>query len=373
MRIGLDAKRIFRNGSGLGEYGRNLARGLHAHFPLIDVHLYTPKLGDLFPENGFSVHMPSQFWGKKFPSGWRTKGIVQDLKKDQIQLYHGLSNEIPMGLKKAGIKSVVTIHDLIFLHFPHYYPVFDVAIYRRKFAHAIREADHIIAISEQTRQDILAWQPAAAGKVSVVYQGCRPAFYETVEDADRKRAAALYGLKPGFVLAVGAGNPRKNLEILVDALAHFVPASRPQLVIVAGNSRYQRRIRQYVMAKSLANWVVFLENVSDADLPALYHSAGVFAFPSVVEGFGVPLLEAMAAGAPIVACDNVGFHEVCGQGAVYASSTDSRDWAAQLQAVLTQAQVREAILRESEVRKDFFKQADPVGQTVEIYRRLLDK
>lgn len=371
MRIGFDAKRVFHNGSGLGEYGRNLLSGIAQQFPECEAHLYAYKPGNRYPENPFPVHYPTSFLGKALSSLWRTKGIVKDLKRDGIELYHGLSNEIPIGLREARIPSVVTIHDLIFLKYPQFYPAADIPIYKRKSAYAIQRATKIIAISEQTKQEIIEWQGIPAEKVEVVYQGCRDAFYHPASFEEIQAIRNQFGLNDPFVLAVGTGNPRKNLEVPINSLTHFVPSTRPLLVIAGGAGRYQRKLRQLVNGLELNDWVRFLEGVTDDEMPKLYQAASVFAFPSFTEGFGIPLIEAMAAGVPIIASDNPGFREVAGGAAQWFAAEDARGLASLLLNLLTHNQQRQELISQGRERAAFFRGQQSAVQTVEIYRKIL--
>ena len=198
--IGFDAKRAVANGTGLGSYSRTLINDL-ARYPLTlrlyapdegrddlrtqiqdraNVTLHTPHSTFHIPHSTFHLppstfHIPhSTSLGKSL---WRSHGIVSDLRRDGIQLYHGLSGELPIGIRKSGIPSVVTIHDLIFLRHPEYYHWIDTKIYAWKFRQTISEATHIIAISECTRRDILHYAPELdPARISVIYQSCAPKF-----------------------------------------------------------------------------------------------------------------------------------------------------------------------------------------------------
>ena len=158
LTIGMDAKRIVSNATGLGSYGRTLAADLAMRADL-DLHLYAPDEGrpELRNQLGERENLHYHFAGRHTSLGkalWRSHGIVSQLRRDGIQVYHGLSGELPRGISRSGIRSVVTIHDLIFMRHPEYYHRADVSIYTRKFRQALREADCIVAISECTRRDI---------------------------------------------------------------------------------------------------------------------------------------------------------------------------------------------------------------------------
>src|SRR5690554_1012496 len=158
MKIGFDAKRYFHNNTGLGNYSRDLVRILSGYYPENTYYLYNTKpnieRSVLINTKHTIERLPSSFFAKKFKSIWRMAGIKKQLKKDGIHIYHGLSGEIPINLPDK-IKSVVTIHDLIFMRYPHLYSFFDRKIHFWKFKYAAKHADYVIAISEQTKKDII--------------------------------------------------------------------------------------------------------------------------------------------------------------------------------------------------------------------------
>ena len=182
--IGYDAKRVVRNGTGLGSYGRTLVNDIarcSETVPLI-LRLYAPDKGrddlrgQVISHDNLSFCYPQS---TRLPFGkslWRSYGIVSDLKRDGVQLYHGLSGELPIGIRKSGIKSVVTIHDLIFLRHPEFYHWVDTKIYAWKFRQTIHEADHIIAVSECTKRDIIELGGVDESRISVIYQSFAPRF-----------------------------------------------------------------------------------------------------------------------------------------------------------------------------------------------------
>ena len=156
--IGYEAKRIFHNGTGLGNYSRDLIKILSSYFNTNNYYLYNPKPSEIerFTTNEINVfeRLPVRQLSKIFFNIWRQFTIIKDLKYDNVTIFHGLSGELPFGLKKAGIKSVVTIHDLIFVRYPSFYSFFDRKIHFYKFKKAAAGADKIIAISQQTKNDI---------------------------------------------------------------------------------------------------------------------------------------------------------------------------------------------------------------------------
>ena len=140
---------------------------------------------------------------KRFSALWRTFFIKRGLLQDGVQLYHGLSNELPVGIHRTGIRSVVTIHDLIFLRYPQYYHRLDRIIYNRKFNNACRKADRIVAVSECTKRDIVKFYGISPEKIDVVYQRCETVFARPVSKKEKDRVRAAYGLPERFILSVG--------------------------------------------------------------------------------------------------------------------------------------------------------------------------
>ncbi|HHH52955.1 MAG TPA: glycosyltransferase family 1 protein, partial [Bacteroidetes bacterium] len=158
MRIGFDAKRLFLNYTGLGNYSRTLVSNLQRFYPQHEYHLYTTKTTrnkdteEFFDTSKYTIHECHY----SLKSYWRSYSIVENLKNDGIDIYHGLSAEIPFGIDKSGIKTVVTIHDLIFKFFKKDYTLIDRMLYNMKTKYACNHADKIIAISKRTKDDILS-------------------------------------------------------------------------------------------------------------------------------------------------------------------------------------------------------------------------
>ena len=171
MKIGFDAKRAFHNNTGLGHYSRTLIRSLANYYPEHEYYLFNPKPATLFRIDGGNIHevRPTGMIDKLLSSAWRSSRVKNDLQRLQIQLYHGLSHEIPIGIRSTGIPSVVTIHDLIHERYPEQYNRVDVSIYRKKFRYACENANHVIAISEQTKRDIIQFYKTPEEKITVCY------------------------------------------------------------------------------------------------------------------------------------------------------------------------------------------------------------
>ena len=371
IKIGYDAKRIVRNGTGLGSYGRTLVNDI-ARLDDVDLHLYAPDQGR---DDLRSQVLPGVNWhfARSKPglcSGqtplWRTMGIVKDLKRDGIQLYHGLSGELPIGIRKSGIKSVVTIHDLIFLRHPEFYHWADTKIYAWKFSQAIREADHIIAISECTKRDILEYggQWVSEDKISLIYQSCAPRFGEQMT---QRGQASLCPSR--YILSVGSIEARKNILLAVKALP-YLPDDL-HLVVVGRHTKYTDQILDYARREGLSQRLHILHGVSDEELPALYAGAEAFVYPSRYEGFGIPIIEAISCGLPVVACTGSCLEEAGGPDSLYVSPDDEQAMAAAVRQVLLGAEGREERISRSRAYIRRFEGSDVAGQVVDLYRSLL--
>lgn len=363
LKIGFDAKRIVRNGTGLGSYGRTLVNDL-ASYPL-ELRLYAPDQGrdelrqQIKLQENVSFCYPASSSLPFSKALWRSKGIVSDLKRDGIQVFHGLSGELPMGIRKSGIKSVVTIHDLIFLRHPEFYHWIDTKIYAWKFRQTLREADHIIAISECTKRDILAYGEVDERKISVIYQSCAPKFSVSQSAAPSDR----------YILSVGSIEARKNILLAVKALPYL--PEEVKLVIVGRHTPYTDEVKAYAEKEGLSHRIKIMHGVSDEALPKLYAEAEAFVYPSRYEGFGIPIIEAISCGLPVVACTGSCLEEAGGPDALYVDPDDAEAMAQAIKQVLKGAEGREARIERSQQYIQRFAGNDVAGQVVELYRQLL--
>lgn len=316
--IGFDAKRAFFNYSGLGNYSRNLLLALAKNFPEISYYLFTPKTKDRFKlesEESFSLIEPGKPIFKLFSSLWRTKYIINDIKKHKIKIFHGLSQELPIGIEKTGVKSVVTVHDLIFMRYPEFYNWVDLKIYFRKLTHACRVSDHIVAISSQTKNDLIDFLNISPEKISVIYQGCNPCFWNKHSNEFFQDIRMKYNLPEKYLLYVGTIEERKNLIGIVKAI-HVKNINIPLIVIGRRVDLYYKKVINYITTHKLKN-IYFPENISNIDLPVIYQNAECFIYPSFFEGFGIPLLEALVSGTPVITSKTGCFSEAGGPGSFY--------------------------------------------------------
>lgn len=322
MNIGFEAKRVFHNKTGLGNYSRDLVRLLSQYFPENSYFLYNPKpatTAGLFVANDKNVFekKPSTRFYTKFYNLWRQKGVVNDLIKNKITIFHGLSGEIPSGLKAKNIKSVVTIHDLIFMRHPNLYSFFDRKIHFYKFKKAAQDADSIIAISQQTKNDIVEFLKIDPAKINIIYQGCSPVYKEQFTDNEINRVKVKYKLPEKFILNVGTIEPRKNILSVVKAIKNTtIP-----LFLIGRKTAYYKEIENYISQENLNN-ITHLSNVTQAELAIIYRLATIFVYPSVFEGFGIPIIEALYSKTPVITNKDGVFPEAGGPNSIYVDPTN---------------------------------------------------
>ena len=336
MRIGFDAKRIFHNFTGLGNYSRDLLNGLVTHYPEEEYHLFTPSIStnpriQAFTDAAhYHVHTSSGTWS----SIWRILGIPSAAKKAGIDIFHGLSNEIPAGLQKKEIKSIVTIHDLIFLRYPEQYQAIDRFIYKRKCQYACRNSDRIIAVSKHTKSDIIDYFKTDPQKIEVIPPICDKQFYKLLSKEAQDSVRISHQLPENYALYVGSIIPRKNLLNIVKAIHLLGREDRLPLVVMGKGKAYLQEVKKYIQEHRLEDWIVFPKNVPFEDFPAIYQRAEMLIFPALYEGFGLPLLEANWSRIPVISSRKSSLPEVAGPDGYYIDPHDPESIAEAIKTIL---------------------------------------
>ncbi|MEJ7693666.1 glycosyltransferase family 1 protein [Daejeonella sp.] len=367
MKIGFDGKRTTQNLTGLGNYSRYIIQLLAKFYPENHYTIYAlkPPSQDL-TISGIEYQYPKVKWVKSY---WRSYGVVKDLVKQKIDLFHGLSNEIPHGLKKAGIPSVVTIHDLIFIRYPQYYSFIDRIIYKLKFLHAALHADKVIAISQQTKQDLVEYFGINEDRIKVIYQNCDPIFRQTISQTARNTVAKKHSLPRKYLLNVGTIEERKNLMLIVKALTKIEAV---HLVVVGKETGYIKKVKDFIAEHNLTERVHFLKNVAHADLPAVYQQAELFIYPSRFEGFGIPIIEALHSGVPVIAATGSCLEEAGGPGSIYVDPDDATDLAKQISDILENSEKRTDMINAGREYLEKFEDKKIADQMLHFYQNVLD-
>ncbi len=350
VRIGFDAKRLYCNRTGLGNYSRTLAGDLARYHPEGDYHLYTPRLPQDSPGAAFAgdTRFETHVSTAAIKAYWRSYGVVSDLRADGVDVYHGLSHELPFSIGSAPVRSVVTVHDLIFRKYPDTFSWFDRQVFDRKLRYACVHADLVVAISESTRRDLIEAYGVDERRVRVVYQSCGRLWYGDIEGRSNDSAviAALpQDLPREFLLSVGSVETRKNLKLLVEAYRVLRPNERLPVVVVGRHTRYQDEVEALAQACGVADLFTFLPNLrDDRALKHLYQRAAALIYPSLYEGFGLPVAEALLCGTPVITSDVSSLPEAGGPGSLYVDPTDPEALADAVRQVLGNEALREQMV-----------------------------
>lgn len=316
MKIGFDAKRYFHNSSGLGNYARWLVDGL-VKLQNFEYHLYQPK--EVSQKVDIPTHYPEGIV-KASPSLWRSKFVCSRLENDGIDIFHGLSNEIPFGIHKTEIKAVVTIHDLINKRFPENYGTIDRIIYNKKLHYAQKHAVKIITPSEQTKEDIIKYYNTPADKIEVIPLSLSPV----------KKTTDNPLVQEDYMLCVSGFSKRKNIPRLIKAYNSL--NTKEVKLVLAGHTGDNRKEIELLAADNPS--VIIKENATPTELNNLYDNCLFCVYPSVFEGFGIPILEAFSFGKTVATSHISSMPEVGGDAAIYFNPESIEDIALKLQKLL---------------------------------------
>lgn len=344
MNIGFDAKRLFNNFTGLGNYSRTLLANLAEFFPEHTYHLYSPKTKENPTTQPFLSAPFKPFSPQNTRPLWRSYFLTNQLLQDKIDLFHGLSHELPQNISNKNIKSVVTIHDLIFKKYPQTYPWIDRQVYDFKFKSACQRADRVIAISQNTKQDIINYYQITPSKIDVIYQSCDPLYYDNSQKISQSTLQQKYQLPSEYLLFVGSVETRKNLKTLILAYGQLPKDLKIPLVIV-GRIRQSKEILGLIQKHRLEENILWLENVqNNLHLQAIYQYATVLAYPSFYEGFGLPVVEALLSKTPVITSNVSSLPEAGGHHSRYFDPNNSNDLAQAIRDVLTDTTLRQHMI-----------------------------
>lgn len=319
MRIGFDAKRIFSNSTGLGNYSRNVVSALQETFPLPQYHLYAPRLSeeewsrDFLDESKYFLHQPQR--GSK--NTWRNRRVVRDLKSDNIDIYHGLSNELPVRINRTNIKSVVTIHDVLFKQFPGEFPLVDRLIYQRKWKRSCKMADKIVTVSEATKKALFQEFGVPFKKTVVIPPIVDSSYADRYSQDEVRTTKRRYQLPEKYLLYVGEIRARKNLMLLMRAYDELPEQERIPIYVIGRGKTYKNKVEKFVESRPWADQVNWIEDfVPTIHLRIIYQLASIFIYPSLGEGFGIPVAEAALCKTAVITSNTTSLPEAAGPDAI---------------------------------------------------------
>ncbi len=323
MRLGFDAKRYFNNKTGLGNYSRTLVSNLCTYHPDHAYFLYTPSIeledekAKIESTNNISIRTA----GAKNHTIWRSFEIKNDIKKDVLDIYHGLSHELPRNNENLSCKKIVTIHDLIFKSHPEYFPFVDRSFYHIKCKHSLHTADKIIAISENTKNDIIKYYKIDPSKIEVIYQPCLQQYYEPHFSKTKPLPKSF---PSEYNLSVGSLEPRKNIVSVIKAYTHIGEKNRIPLFLIGNGKKHKKYLQQHINKNKLQKDIHILSNTPTNLLPAIYQNASMLIYPSFYEGFGLPVVESLLSSTPVITSRNSSLMEAGGPHTCYIDPSSTK-------------------------------------------------
>lgn len=371
MHIGIDARLPFYQMGGISQYVLYLIQALAEidsdnHYTVFqsrkDHRVYAPKVS----------HFDTGRLWTPCHHRWERWALAAELMPRRLDVWHS-PDFIPPSL--PGPRRIITVHDLNFLYYPQYLTLESRRYYVDGIEWAVETADHILADSEHTRQDLISRLGTPATKVTTAYLAANPLYRQPVSGAEVQETLTAYGLHPGFVLFVGTLEPRKNVPTLLQAFARMrarhgvgVP-----LVLVGGKGWLYDEIFATIGRLKLSDWVHHLSGVPDQKLAHLYHAAGVLALPSYYEGFGLPPLEAMHCGCPVVVSNRASLPEIVGAAGPLLDPDDVEGWAESLAHVLQDEQRQAKMIAAGHEQASRFSWQTTAAATLEAYEGVMNQ
>ncbi|MCC8070688.1 MAG: glycosyltransferase family 4 protein [Bacteroidales bacterium] len=378
LKIAFDAKRALLNTTGLGNYSRYVIATMALLYPKNQYLLYSPSAARESLKSrveGFTglpnvtTVLPRGGW-RRAGSLWRSMEIPIQAAGDGVDVYHGLSNELPLNLKQTGIPSVVTIHDVIWRRIPQDYAWIDRHLYDFKYGRSARSASRIIAISQKTKEDVVNDFGVDPERIDVIYQSCDPAFSQHIDPTRREEIKAKYKLPERFILSVGTIQSRKNQLLAVKGL-RGLPAD-VRLAIVGRRTRpYADEIDRYIASNHLTDRVMWLTDVPFADLPYLYALARCSSYTSRYEGFGLPVVESLSVGTPVIAATGSCLEEAGGKAAVYVGPDDVDAYIHEASRLVDDAYYHDRLAKEAPRQARRFDTKRMAEQTMATYQKAI--
>ena len=355
MRIGFDARMIGH--PGIGRYMRSLLNAMLGLAGDCEFVLYGDrhKLVD-FKNCDIREHTaPIYSWAEFFSSPF---------EEDKLDIVHIPHFNVPFQKKK---KLVITIHDLIYLKFPESSPYLKRIAVNYAISRAVKKADKIIAVSENTKKDIIERSPDAEEKIEVVYEAAAPVFNRINDEGKKENVRKKYNLPKDIILFVGSLKKHKNIEKLIDAYTELKSKGvRHKLVIIGRYRPREAEIRKKIESTD----ALYLGEVPIEDLAAIYNLAALLVIPSLYEGFGLPAIEAMACGIPVAASSAASLPEVVGDAGILFDPYDTSDISNKICKVLKDGDLRQGLIRKGLERAAGFSWEKAAVKTLEIYKRL---
>ena len=387
IKIGFESKRLFRSMTGFGAYSRTLVKGLANHYP---EHRYVllpdqshervsqeSKFHTLDIQTVLSLDAVSVLYPPSNKSlYWKLLGAMQQLRSNNVDIYHGLTNQLPRSISRLNIPLVITIHDLYYLHYPELCrndlgQKDDLKKLNRELKEACIRSDKIIAVSESTKNDIVDQFSVSPDKVTVIYQSCDPVYFEKITEEKKYEVKMKYDLPDKYLMYVGSMTERKNLLSIVKAINLIPISERLPLVVIGARTAYTDVVVDYAMKKGLDNWLIFPNSVSNNDMPAVYQGAHIFLYTSLYEGFGIPVLEALVSGVPVVTSNVSALPEAAGPNSRLVEPTSVDDIARSIIEITKDKDLRSEMILKGRRYATKFESQVVSTQLMNLYKDML--
>ncbi len=378
MRIGIDATALPPLLLGAGNYVAHLTRALLKVDSKNEYVVFVkPEQRFLFePRQGLEM-VNAPLAGRVLRVAWEQTVLPLLARRYRLDVLHSPHYTMPL-LKPCP--TVVTFHDMTFFLHPQLHRLYKKIFFRTAIRLSARRADAIIADSESTRQDIIRILKLEAEKIIAVPLGVSDAFQPCRDAAERERVRQKYRLPLSFILAVGVLEPRKNVSALVRAFKSLVERGIPHSLVIVGKKGWQfGEIFHTVASLRLEDRVIFTDFVPENDLPFLYHMADLFVYPSLYEGFGLPVLEAMACSVPVITSNVSSMPEIVGDpsassgqvAGILVNPRDEVELADAMQRVLTDRALHDKLARDGRARSKSFSWERTARETLAVYGRVV--
>ncbi len=363
MRIGIDVGILREKARGVGFYLINLLDKFSQITKEDSFYLYSPHSvlynfgkGRNWHNRFGTIPLPGSFW-------LQTQG-KQFIKKDKVDVFFGPAHVLPIKLSK-NIRSVLAVHDLVSVYYPNTMANYNRFIHNLFFKPSIKSADHIITMSEYTKQSIIDYFSISPDKITVIYEGVSEKF-RPYQKEEILSVLAQYQIKSPYILSVGTLEPRKNYMVLLKAFKQL--KGNFDLVIVGKRGWKSQEIFDTISELQLYNRIKILGYVNDNDMPYLYNGAELFVFPSVYEGFGLPVLEALACGIPTVSSNASSLSEIGGEAVKYFSPNSIDDLLKKMQDVLDSSEAKKSLRYNGIIQAQKFNWEDTAKKTLTILK-----
>ncbi|MBE0428415.1 MAG: glycosyltransferase family 4 protein [Thermoleophilia bacterium] len=367
MRIGIEGLPLLFHRTGTSTYTHELVQNLR--------RLHKDDTVVLFARNqrgaGDSYHKIS-YAERALNLFYKEYRLPLELGSERIDIYHSPRD---MGLpspKRVACPCLMTLHDVVLVRLARdYYSRAHARIYESRLRKRLETADHIITVSEFSRNDILDWSGIDPDKVSVVHNGVSGKFGPVTDEAALEEVRRRYGLPRRFILSLGSTEPRKNITRAIQAYSE-IRRMEPGTGLVVTGVDYSGVQPRKAFSGLPMEGVNFSGYISDTDMPALISAAEILFFPSLYEGFGLPPLEAMACGTPVVTSNTTSIPEMVGDAAVMVDPADVAGMAAALEMVLNSEDLRAELVKKGFERATRFSWASTAEETKKIYKKVVD-